>query len=121
MSKNQVLLITGTRKGIGKYLVEYYIKKGLKVIGCSRKPVDYELDNYQHYCLDVTGESLAKELFFNIRKTYGQLDVLINNAGVASMNHALLTPMSTVTNNVAAVMVYGEKKTSSPEISSALK
>ena len=28
MKKNKVMVITGTRKGIGKYLAEYYIKKG---------------------------------------------------------------------------------------------
>ena len=32
----------------------------------------------------------------SIRKKYGRLDNLINNAGIASMNHTLLTPMSTV-------------------------
>jgi 3-oxoacyl-[acyl-carrier protein] reductase len=31
-----------------------------------------------------------------IRKDCGRLDALVNNAGIASMNHALLTPMSTV-------------------------
>jgi 3-oxoacyl-[acyl-carrier protein] reductase len=31
-----------------------------------------------------------------MRAAYGRLDVLINNAGIASMNQALLTPMETV-------------------------
>ena len=31
-----------------------------------------------------------------VRKTYGKLHVLINNAGIASMNHALLTPLGTI-------------------------
>ena len=96
MDKNRVMLITGTRKGIGKYLVEYYIKKGLEVIGCSREPVDYKFKNYKHFCLDVSDEVKAKKIFAEIRKVYKHLDVLINNAGAASLNHLLLTPVQTV-------------------------
>lgn len=96
MNKKQVILITGTRKGLGKHLVEYYAKQGLQVIGCSRGPVDYKCKNYRHFCLDVADEVAVKKMFAEIRKTYARLDVLINNAGIAIMNHALLTPLETV-------------------------
>ena len=33
MSQQAVMLITGTRKGIGRYLVEYYIEKGYFIYG----------------------------------------------------------------------------------------
>ena len=98
MDRNQVMLITGTRKGIGKYLAEYYVEKGFRVIGCSRGAVDHELENYQHFCLDVSDEIKVKQMFAEIRKNYKRLDVLINNAGIASMNHILLTPLVTVRN-----------------------
>jgi len=97
MNNPPSMLITGTSKGIGKYLVEYYISKGFNVIGCSRREVDNDTKNYQHFCLDVTGGNKIKTLFREIRKKYGHLDMLINNAGIASMNHALLTPQKTVT------------------------
>ena len=32
MNDKQVILITGARKGIGKYLVQYYVQKGFHVI-----------------------------------------------------------------------------------------
>lgn len=92
----QIMLITGTRKGIGKFLVEHYASLGHQVIGCSRSNTEYSLDNYQHFCLDVCDEKEVKKMFSHIRKTYGRLDILINNAGIASMNHALLTALDTV-------------------------
>jgi 3-oxoacyl-[acyl-carrier protein] reductase len=35
-------------------------------------------------------------MFSDISKTYRRLDVLLNNAGIAAMNHVLLTPVSAV-------------------------
>jgi len=95
MTDKPVMIITGTRKGIGKYLAEYYANKEFQVIGCSRGHIDFELDNYLHFSLDVSEEFPVKKMFSEIRKKYGQLDILINNAGIASMNHSLLTPIST--------------------------
>lgn len=94
--KNKVILISGTRKGIGRFLAEYYTDKGMQVIGCSRKQIDYELKNYQHFCADVSNESDVKKMITAVRKDYQRLDVVVNNAGVASMNHILLTPLKTV-------------------------
>ncbi len=98
MNNHPVMLITGTRKGIGKYLAEYYVNKGFQVIGCSRSAVDYTLNNYQHFCVDISDEKESKKIFSAILKNYGRLDVLINNAGIASMNHILLTPLKMVHN-----------------------
>lgn len=96
MIEKKVMLITGTRKGIGRFLAGYYLQKGFFVIGCSREDSDLIDENYKHFCLDVSNESQVKNLFKVLRKSYGRLDILVNNAGVASMNHSLLTPISTV-------------------------
>jgi 3-oxoacyl-[acyl-carrier protein] reductase len=68
------------------------------VVGCSRAEIDWALDGYVHYVADVSDEKAVKGLFVDIRKRFGRLDHLINNAGIASMNHSLLTPLSTVYN-----------------------
>ncbi|KIL35413.1 oxidoreductase [Cohnella kolymensis] len=96
--REPVTLITGTRKGIGKYLAEHYIDKGHLVIGCSRTEPDWRVEGYEHFQADVADESAVKAMFSSIKKKYGRLDHLINNAGIASMNHFLLTPLSTVQN-----------------------
>src|SRR5882672_5661099 len=91
-----VTLITGTRKGIGKFLAEHYVRLGHRVVGCSRGEIDWTLDGYAHYVADVADEKAVKQLFADVRRKYDRLDHLINNAGVASMNHSLLTPLSSV-------------------------
>ena len=94
--QNHVILITGTSKGIGNYLINYYASKGMLTIGCSRSSVKSTLENYVHFEADITKEEDVQKLIENIKKKYGKLDILINNAGIASMNHYLLTPVNTV-------------------------
>lgn len=96
MEDKKIMLITGTRKGIGKYLVEYYVERGFFVYGCSRSPAEFTHASYRHYCLDVADESKVRQMFAEIGSEHQRLDVLINNAGIASMNHLLTTPMKTV-------------------------
>lgn len=92
----KVTLITGTSKGIGKKLVHYYVNKGHIVVGCSRSPIKWQLDGYTHHLADVSNEKEVLQIFKQIKKDYGRLDHLINNAGIASMNHSLLTSVKTV-------------------------
>ncbi len=113
MSETAVMLISGTRKGIGRHLAETYAGRGWQVIGCSRKPSDLALPNYRHFCLDVNDEPAVQAMLGEIRKTYGRLDALINNAGIAVLNHALLTPVETArrvfeTNVIGAFLLCRE-------------
>jgi len=98
MAENNVVLISGTSKGVGREVVEHYAGKGCKVVGCSPSPFDGEFSGYRHYCLDVGDEPAVKKMFSEIRKQEGRLDVLINNAGVALMNHSLLIPIKALKN-----------------------
>jgi 3-oxoacyl-[acyl-carrier protein] reductase len=91
----EVLLITGSRKGIGRYLAEYYLAEGYIVAGCSREKSTLSADSYEHFCLDVTDELAVKKMVTTIYKKYNRIDVLINNAGIASMDSIFLTPLTT--------------------------
>jgi 3-oxoacyl-[acyl-carrier protein] reductase len=96
MSDRPVTLVTGTRKGIGRHLAEHYARQGHRVIGCSRQEADWSHENYVHVLADVADEQSVKDLFGRVRRDYGRVDHLINNAGIASMNHSLLTPYATL-------------------------
>jgi 3-oxoacyl-[acyl-carrier protein] reductase len=93
--RDSVVLITGTRKGIGRYLAEHYVQRGARVVGCSRSEPEWSLENYTHFCADVVDEAAVRKMVAAVNKQFGRLDVLINNAGIASMNHVLLTPAAT--------------------------
>jgi 3-oxoacyl-[acyl-carrier protein] reductase len=105
-----VIVVTGTRKGIGRHLAEHYLANGFAVVGCSREPVEPQAPSYHHFCLDVADEPAVKALFATVRKRFGRLDAVINNAGIASMNHMLLTPAATVERilrtNVAGTFLF---------------
>lgn len=92
---DRIIIITGTRKGIGRYLAEQYLQEGDIVYGCSRRICDIEHPNYHHTRLDVSDETEVVSFVRNVYKNHKHIDVLINNAGCASMNHFLLTPYET--------------------------
>ena len=102
----KTIVITGTRKGIGKEMAEHYLAEGWQVVGCSRGEGSIEHANYQHFALDVSDEDAVIAMARTIKASHGKVDALLNNAGIASMNHALLTPASTV-NRILQTNVVG--------------
>lgn len=102
----QVLLITGTRKGIGKDLATHYLQQGHIVCGCSRSEGSIAHENYRHFCLDVNEEKKVVAMVRSVAKEFGRIDILLNNAGIASMNHILTTPYKTL-QNIFNTNVFG--------------
>lgn len=89
------VLITGTRKGIGKALAEHYLAQGYRVQGCSRSDSDISHPNYRHAGLDVSDEKAVVAMVRQAAREWGGIDILINNAGIASMNPVLLSSGTT--------------------------
>jgi 3-oxoacyl-[acyl-carrier protein] reductase len=96
MPERQVMLVTGASRGIGRFLAGYYLQRGFLVEGCSRGDPGLEQEGYEHHRVDVTDEEQVAGMLAAIQGRHGRLDVAVNNAGAASMNHLLLTPGSSV-------------------------
>jgi 3-oxoacyl-[acyl-carrier protein] reductase len=96
------IVITGTSRGIGNELAQHFIYEGHEVVGCSRGASTIDHKFYKHYELNVNDEQKIVAML----KDIGTVDVLINNAGIASMNHLISTPYSTL-QNVFQTNVYG--------------
>jgi len=91
-----VALVTGARKGLGKFIAQQLVARGYIAFGCSRNAADWHAEGYQHIEADVSNEQQVKQLVEQIRRSCGRLDVVVNNAGIASLNHFLMVPSSTV-------------------------
>ena len=68
----------------------------LSIIWLKAGESSIEHAQYRHYALDVSDESGVIKMARDVKRQVGAVDALLNNAGIASMNHCLLTPGSTV-------------------------
>jgi NAD(P)-dependent dehydrogenase (short-subunit alcohol dehydrogenase family) len=89
---NQVMVITGTSKGLGRALAEYFVQRGYIVVGCSRGEATLDMSGYHHYQVDVGDEQQVRRWFRTVKKDHHRVDVLVCNAGVAPA--ALLLTMT---------------------------
>lgn len=103
---SKIILITGTRKGIGKFLAQHFLDKGHIVCGCSRKEGSISHQNYRHFSLDISDEKAVASMLRQIKLEFQGIDVLLNNAGIAAMNHCLTTPFKSL-ESVFKTNVFG--------------
>lgn len=94
--QHPVALVTGARKGIGRHLAEHLLGEGYQVVGCGRGAEGWQADRFEYHQTDVADETAVLALFRHVAARFGRLDVLVNNAALATMNHSLLTPVSVV-------------------------
>lgn len=87
----RVFIISGSSRGIGKALSEHYLKCGDIVVGCARSTSDIAHKNYRHFILDINDEKAVVAMVRAAKKEFGKIDICLNNAGAASMNHILTT------------------------------
>ncbi len=87
---NKVVAITGGSEGIGRALVEMMLQKGAKVATCSRNHDKlYQLQKkfpgkpLHSIVADVSNEAECRHFIDTTIKTFGGIDILINNAGIS--------------------------------------
>ncbi len=96
------VLITGASKGIGRAVAIEFAKNKYNIIGCAKSDFD-GLEETKHFVInegvdcytslcDVTKEETVRDFIFYSTKKLGQIDILINNAGIAYIG--LLQDMS---------------------------
>lgn len=89
--EDKIVLVTGGGRGIGKATALLFAREGARVITCSRtweelaelkKGGSADTPVIDIRKVDISQEESVDGLFSYIRKTYGKLDILVNNAAV---------------------------------------
>lgn len=79
--KNKTVVITGGAKGIGAACAKLFHEGGANVCVLDLKEPELGNDWYYQSC-DVSKEKDVQHAFSSIKSKYGQVDCLINNAGI---------------------------------------
>lgn len=90
--KDRVIAITGASQGLGLAAAKVFVERGAKValIARNKEALDKvckELgDNARAFPTDITDHTAVHKTFVAIHESFGQLDGLVNNAGLARPN-----------------------------------
>ncbi len=77
----RVALITGGSRGIGAEIAKELADNGWQAAVCSRTIA--KIEGVKSYKADISDPNQVRELFESVIKDFGQIDLLVNNAGVA--------------------------------------
>lgn len=100
--KDSVVVVTGAAHGIGKATCKQFCSEGASVIAldinehaCCDLKDDFMKSGYNldTYVIDVSSENEVKQAVSKIIDTRGNIDVLINNAGIAHRANVIDTSL----------------------------
>lgn len=90
MLSGKTVVVTGAAKGIGKAIALAFAKKGCNIVlnyhsSVSEETIQ-EIEACNVKCMPVQGDvsdfAFAEELIKKVKKEFGSVDVLVNNAGI---------------------------------------
>lgn len=92
----KVALVTGSSRGIGRGIADLLQENGYTVTCTGTKPErPADLPEERHYHLLNIGDSIQRQAVVeDVLHTFGRLDVLVNNAGVAPLERRDLLEMT---------------------------
>jgi 3-oxoacyl-[acyl-carrier protein] reductase len=88
----RTVVVTGSRKGLGKAIAGHFLAEGAQVVGISRGTATWEHERYLHLQADIGDDRAVRGAFTQIGRTFKKVDILVNNAAVLESIHALLMP-----------------------------
>ena len=90
--ENKTVLITGASRGIGRTTAIMLAEKGYKVIANynnseqKAKELEEKYPNIKTYKADISHREECRKLVEYTINQYGKIDILINNAGISTVN-----------------------------------
>lgn len=98
--KGKIAVITGASSGLGAEIARQLAEKGAVPLLLARDKAKLQQVTDQlavtaySYFLDITDDAAVEEVFRNIFKEHGRIDILINNAGFGIFNTFLDAPLN---------------------------
>jgi 3-oxoacyl-[acyl-carrier protein] reductase len=98
--KGKVVLVTGASRGIGRALAVGFAADGASVVAFARSAQELQEMTHgdpEHFLMvvgDVTSEADVDRLVATTYDRFGQIDVLVNNAGIDNKGALLARPFS---------------------------
>jgi len=80
--QNRVAIVTGAASGIGRATAELFASEGANVLAVDLKPFTLDHGKIQTLDQDVSADDAASVIIGSALERLGQLDILMNNAGV---------------------------------------
>ncbi|MFB6421907.1 MAG: 3-oxoacyl-ACP reductase FabG [Candidatus Malihini olakiniferum] len=90
--ERKIALVTGANRGIGRAIAEALVARGTIVVGTATSEngaqaiTEYLKINGKGYLLNVADQSSIDTVLTTIRANFGEIDILINNAGIVRDN-----------------------------------
>lgn len=77
------IIVTGASSGIGKALVEQFLKAGAVVVGIDREEPQIVSDRFSSITADLSSKDQVRSSYAQAKARLGQIDLYIANAGQA--------------------------------------
>lgn len=94
--RNKVVLVTGSRRGVGRIIAEHFLSHGATVIGFARGETTLDHRDYHHIQINLADPEAVKSAFVDLRSITETIDILVNNAAVLTSQYAMILPVSAV-------------------------
>jgi len=103
--EGKTAVITGCNRGIGRAILEKFASEGANVIACTRTLPDNVALTYQELekrhnvvisplCMDLLSSESIRSAMNEVRSMKREVNILVNNAGIASGGLMMMTSMS---------------------------
>jgi len=112
ITDRRVAIVTGVSRGVGLGIARHLSQSNFLVVGISRSTPPNDLDAVHIYA-DLTDSDSIVSAFDEIKKQYGRVDVLVNNAAVLDSQYLMIMSTKSIesmicTNLTGAVIAARE-------------